>query len=35
MSTYVPEGDIRPGSFNEEPSERELARRKKLANEAP
>ena len=34
MSTYVPEGDIRPGSFNEEPSERELARRKKLANEA-
>lgn len=35
MSTYVPEGEIRPGSFAEEPSERELARRKKLADEAP
>ncbi len=28
MSTYVPVGDIRPGSFaNDEPSEKELARR--------
>lgn len=34
MSTYVPSGDIRPGSFaSTEPSERELARRKKMANE--
>lgn len=34
MSTYVPAGDIRPGSFARiEPSERELARRKKMANE--
>lgn len=33
MSTYVPGGDIRPGSFaSAEPSERELARRKKMAN---
>lgn len=33
MSTYVPGGDIRPGSFASiEPSERELARRKKMAN---
>ncbi|HAF08463.1 MAG TPA: riboflavin biosynthesis protein RibD [Chloroflexi bacterium] len=34
MSTYAPGGDIQPGSFpNAEPSEKELARRKKLANE--
>jgi dihydrofolate reductase len=34
MSTYVPGGDIRPGSFaSVEPSEKELARRKKMANE--
>ncbi len=34
MSTYVPAGDIRPGSFvGIEPSEKELARRKKWANE--
>jgi dihydrofolate reductase len=34
MSRYVPIGDIRPGSFpDDEPSERELARRKKMANE--
>ena len=34
MSTYVPGGDIRPGSFaSAEPSEKELARRKKMANE--
>jgi len=34
MSTYVPGGDIQPGSFaSAEPSERELARRKKMANE--
>jgi dihydrofolate reductase len=34
MSTYVPCGDIRPGSFAiAEPSEKELARRKKMANE--
>lgn len=33
MSTYVPDGDIQPGSFASiEPSERELARRKKMAN---
>ncbi len=33
MSTYVPDGDVRPGSFpSAEPSERELARRKKMAN---
>lgn len=33
MSTYVPDGDIRPGSFvNTEPSDEELARRKKMAN---
>lgn len=33
MSTYVPEGDIQPGSFASiEPSEKELARRKKMAN---
>jgi hypothetical protein len=32
MSTYVPGGDIRPGSFaSAEPSEK--ARRKKMANE--
>lgn len=34
MSTYVPEGDIQPGSFaSTEPSELELARRKMMANE--
>jgi len=34
MSTYVPGGDIRPGSIaSAEPSEKELARRKKMANE--
>jgi dihydrofolate reductase len=34
MSTYVPGGDIQPGSFASiEPSEKELARRKKMANE--
>jgi hypothetical protein len=34
MSTYVPGGDIRPGSFaSSEPSEREVARRKKMAKE--
>lgn len=33
MSTYVPAGDVRPGSFvGSEPSEKELARRKKMAN---
>jgi len=33
MSTYEPVGEIRPGSFaTTEPSERELARRKKMAN---
>jgi dihydrofolate reductase len=35
MSTYAPAGDIRPGSFASlEPSERELARREKMANDA-
>jgi len=34
MSTYVPHGDVRPGSFaSADPSEKELARRKKMANE--
>jgi len=34
MSTYVPGGDIRPDSIaSAEPSEKELARRKKMANE--
>jgi dihydrofolate reductase len=34
MSTYVPSGDIRPGSFaSTEPSEKELARREKMASE--
>ncbi|HMB91607.1 MAG TPA: dihydrofolate reductase family protein [Rhodothermales bacterium] len=34
MSTYVPGGDIRPGSLaSTEPSEKELARREKMANE--
>ncbi|MCA1816163.1 MAG: dihydrofolate reductase family protein [Acidobacteria bacterium] len=33
MSTYVPAGDIRPGSFaSVGPSEKELARRKKVAD---
>jgi dihydrofolate reductase len=35
MSTYVPAGDIPPGSFAQtEPSEKELERRAKLAREA-
>jgi dihydrofolate reductase len=34
MSTYVPAGDIQPGSFaSTEPSEKELARRTKMADE--
>jgi dihydrofolate reductase len=34
MSTYLPGGDIQPGSFpSGEPSEKELARRKQIANE--
>lgn len=34
MSTYVPDGDVRPGSFaSTQPSERELARRRKMASE--
>ncbi len=34
MSTYVPDGDIRPGTFaSADPSKMELARRKKVANE--
>jgi len=34
MSTYVSGGDIQPGSFaSTEPSEKELIRRKKMANE--
>ena len=33
MSTYVPDGDIRPGSFpGADPSERELARRRQMAD---
>jgi dihydrofolate reductase len=33
MSTYAPSGDIRPGSLaSAEPSEKELARRKKMAH---
>ncbi len=33
MSTYVPAGDVKPGSFaGSEPSEKELARRKAMAN---
>jgi dihydrofolate reductase len=33
MSTYVPDGDVRPGSFvTIEPSEQELARREKISN---
>lgn len=33
MSTYVPSGDIQPGSFSgTEPSEKELARRKRMAS---
>jgi dihydrofolate reductase len=35
MSTYVPAGDVRPGSFVQaEPSEKEVERRAKLAREA-
>lgn len=34
MSTYVPDGEIQPGSFAQaQPSEKELARRRKMANE--
>ena len=34
MSTYVPSGEIQPGTFATiEPSEKELARRKKMASE--
>ncbi len=34
MSTYVPVGEVQPGSFaSVEPSEQELVRRKKMANE--
>ncbi len=34
MSTYVPSGEIQPGSFpSAEPSEKELARRKMMKNE--
>lgn len=34
MSTYVAGGDIRPGSFaRAEPNEKEMARRRKMANE--
>jgi dihydrofolate reductase len=34
MSTYAPQGEVRPGSFaGTEPSAKELARRRKLANE--
>ena len=34
MSTYVPGGDVRPGSFpSSEPSERELERRRMMADE--
>ena len=34
MSTYVPAGEIQPGSFaSTKPSEKELARRTKMANE--
>jgi len=33
MSTYVPDGDVRPGSFTSvEPSEKELARRNRMAS---
>lgn len=36
MSTYVPAGDVRPGSFaTTAPSDKERARRLKLANERP
>jgi dihydrofolate reductase len=35
MSTYVPDGNVHPGSFaTTEPSENELIRRKKMANNA-
>jgi dihydrofolate reductase len=34
MSTYVPAGDVHPGSFaSTEPSQKELARRKQMADE--
>lgn len=34
MSTYQPLGDVVPGSFaSAEPSQKELARRRKIANE--
>jgi hypothetical protein len=33
MSTYVPAGDIQPGSFpSADPSDKELARRRTMAN---
>jgi dihydrofolate reductase len=33
MCSYVPDGDVQPGSFaSTEPSEKELARRKRMAN---
>jgi len=35
MATYVPDGEIRPSSFADiEPSERELARRERMASGA-
>ncbi len=35
MSTYVPEGEVRPGSFpSAAPSEKELARRRRIADAA-
>ncbi|WP_202978893.1 hypothetical protein [Halomicronema hongdechloris] len=34
MSTYIPDSDIQPDAIaSDEPSEQELARRKKMANE--
>ena len=35
IATYVPDGEVKPGSFveGEEPSDKELARRKKWAKE--
>jgi dihydrofolate reductase len=34
MSTYVPQGDVQPGSFaSAEPGAKDLARRRKMANE--
>ena len=35
MSAYVPDGEIRTGSFvDDKPSEDELARRRKMAHES-